>query len=140
MSILIDTNVISEVRRLEPDFRVVDWLDRVDEDRVFISVITLAEIRRGITLMDKGHKRDSLEAWLAKDLLQRFEGRIITLDHAIAFTWGDLMGAARKRGAGLSVMDGFIAATALTKGHTLATRNTKDFEGLGLNIINPWVS
>jgi predicted nucleic acid-binding protein len=140
LNLLIDTNVISEVRRPEPDFRVVDFLDRLDEDRVFISVISLAEIRRGIALMEKGRKRDSLEVWLANDLVHRFEGRILTLDHAIAFTWGDLMGSARQRGISLSMMDGFIAATALTNGLTIATRNTKDFEGLGLSIINPWIS
>lgn len=138
MRLLLDTNVLSEVTRPIPDRRVLDWLDRLDEDRAFVSVVSLAEIRRGVALMDQGRKREALAAWLMRDLPQRFEHRILAVDEAIAHAWGDLMGLAKRRGRGLSSMDGLIAATALAKGLVLATRNTKDFEGFGVEFVDPW--
>ncbi len=113
MNVLLDTNVLSEVRRPAPDPRVLAWLDTVDEDRAFISVASIAELRRGIALMDDGRRRDALAAWLADDLPARFAGRILPIDPAIAGCWGDLMAQARQSGFALSVMDGFFAATAL---------------------------
>jgi predicted nucleic acid-binding protein len=135
---LLDTNVLSEVTRLAPDPRVLQWLDRLDEDRSFISVVSIAEIRRGIALMDQGRKRDALGDWLARDLPHRFEQRVLHVDEPVALAWGDLMGLAKRRGRGLSSMDGLIAATAISRELTLATRNAKDFEGLGVEHIDPW--
>jgi len=137
--LLLDTNILSEVTRPAPDPRVLEWLDKLDEDRSFISVISIAEIRRGVALMDEGRKRDALAEWLARDLPQRFEERVVHVDEPIALTWGDLMGLAKRRGRGLSSMDGLIAATAAAKNLTLATRNTKDFEGFGIELLNPWI-
>lgn len=139
MRLLLDTNILSEVTRPAPDPRVLEWLDKLDEDRSFISVISIAEIRRGVALMDEGRKRDALAEWLARDLPQRFEERVVHVDEPIALTWGDLMGLAKRRGRGLSSMDGLIAATAAAKNLTLATRNTKDFEGFGIELLNPWI-
>ena len=140
MRLLLDTNVLSEVTRPAPDARVLDWLDRLDEDRSFISVISIAEIRRGVALMDEGRKRDALAEWLARDLPQRFEQRVLPVDEPVALAWGDLMGLAKRRGRGLSSMDGLIAATAIARELTLATRNTKDFEGFGLELLDPWTA
>jgi toxin FitB len=137
--LLLDTNVLSEVTRPVPDVRVLEWLDKIDEDRSFISVISIAEIRRGVALMEQGRKRDALSEWLARDLPQRFEQRVLVVDESIALAWGDLMGLAKRRGRGLSSMDGLIAATAIAHELTLATRNMKDFEGLGVDLIDPWV-
>ncbi len=89
MRFLLDTNVLSETRRPEPDRRALEWLDRLDEDRAFISVVTLAEIRRGVALMAHGRRRDALANWLADDLMDRFDGRILIIDERIAFAWGD---------------------------------------------------
>lgn len=138
MKLLLDTNVLSEVRRPAPDPKVLAWLDGIDEDRAFISVASIAELRRGIALMDAGRRRDALAAWIAGDLPARFAGRIVPIDLAIAEHWGDLMAQARRSGFALSVMDGFFAATALAKELVLATRNTKDFAPLGVPLFNPW--
>ncbi|MAM11273.1 MAG: VapC toxin family PIN domain ribonuclease [Rhizobiaceae bacterium] len=138
MKLLLDTNVLSEVTKPRPDSRVISWLDEIDEDRSFISVVSLAEIRRGVALMDSGRRRDALADWLANDLPQRFEQRVLAVDEAVAFAWGDLMGDAKRRGRGMSSMDGLIAATAMAHRLTLATRNIKDFESFGINLIDPW--
>lgn len=138
MKVLLDTNVLSEVRRLAPEPKVIAWLDTIDEDRAFISVVSIAELRRGIALMEEGRRRAALAAWLAVDLPGRFSGRILPIDPAIAERWGDVMAQARQSGFALSVMDGFFAATAIAHGLVLATRNTKDFASLGVPLFNPW--
>lgn len=140
MRLLLDTNILSEVTRPAPDARVLEWLDRLDEDRSFISVVSIAEIRRGVALMDEGRKRDALAEWLARDLPQRFEQRVLPVEESVALAWGDLMGVAKRRGRGLSSMDGLIAATAIAQELTLATRNTKDFEGFGVELFDPWTA
>lgn len=140
MKLLLDTNVLSEVTRPWPDTRVLDWLDGLDEDRSFISVVSIAEIRRGVALMDEGRKREALAEWLARDLPQRFEQRVLRVDEPVALAWGDLMGLAKRQGRGMSSMDGLIAATAIARKLTLATRNTRDFEGFGIELFDPWTA
>jgi toxin FitB len=136
--LLLDTNVLSEVTKPRPDERVLEWLDGLDEDRAFISVVSIAEIRRGVALMDSGRKRDALAQWLSNDLPQRFERRVIPVEEPVALAWGDLMALAKRSGRGLASMDGLIAATAVAHHLTLATHDTKDFEGFGIGIVNPW--
>lgn len=139
MRLLLDTNVLSEVTKPRPDEGVLKWLHGLDEDRTFISIVSIAEIRRGVALMDAGRKRDALDEWLTHDLPQRFETRVIPVEAPVALAWGDLMALAKRSGRGLASMDGLIAATAVAHQLTLATRNTKDFEGFGIDIIDPWV-
>jgi toxin FitB len=136
--ILLDTNVLSEVTKPRPAEGVLNWLHRLDEDRTFISIVSIAEIRRGVALMDNGRKRDALDEWLKHDLPQRFDDRTIPVEGAVAFAWGDLMAFAKRSGRGLASMDGLIAATAIAHDLALATRNTRDFEGFGIDIIDPW--
>ncbi len=138
MRVLLDTNVLSEVTKPRPDVSVLEWLHRLDEDRAFISVVSIAEIRRGVALMGSGRKRDALADWLAQDLPQRFERRVLPVDESVALSWGDLMGKTKRSGRSLSSMDGLMAATAIAHGLTLATRNTRDFDGLRLELFNPW--
>jgi predicted nucleic acid-binding protein len=135
---LLDTNVLSEVTKPSPDTTVLEWLDRLDEDRTFISVVSIAEIRRGVALMDDGRRRNSLTEWLTRELPQRFEQRVLPVDEGVALAWGDLMGVAKRRGRGLSSMDGLIGATAIAQSLTLATRNIKDFDAFGIDLYNPW--
>jgi predicted nucleic acid-binding protein len=135
---LLDTNVLSEARRPRPDRGVLEWLDRLDEDRAFVSVVSLAEIRRGGALMEKGRRRDALAGWLARDLPERFAGRILAVDQRTAFAWGDLMAEAKRRGVGLASMDGLMAAAALAHDLTLVTRNTRDFRDLHVALLDPW--
>ena len=126
MNLLLDTNVLSEVRRPAPSPKVLAWLDTIDEDRAFISVASIAELRRGIALLEDGHRRTALAHWLAHDLPARFADRVLPTDHAVAACWGDLMAQSRRSGIALSVTDGFFAATALTNSLTLVTRNVKE--------------
>jgi predicted nucleic acid-binding protein len=138
VNFLLDTNVLSEVQRPAPDLKVIGWLDAVDEDRAFLSVASIAELRRGVALMGEGRRRAALAAWLADDLPARFAERIVPIDRAIAEHWGDLMAQSHRSGVTLSAMDGFFAATALTRNLTLVTRNVKDFASLGVPLFNPW--
>ncbi len=126
--------------RPRPDPRVASFLHEADEDRLFLSVITLAELRRGVSLKADGKAKRALETWLANDLAERFSGRVVDIDRRIANAWGDLMASAKRRGLALHVMDGFLAATAMTRGLTLATRNVKDFAPLGVPVLDPWNS
>jgi len=138
LSFLLDTNVISEWVKPQPHKGVIRWLAEADEDRVFISVISIAEIRRGLERIAKGRRRDRIAGWLWEDLPVRFEGRILPVDLAIAHEWGVTIERAGSRGIVLNVMDAFLAATAHTRELTLVTRNTKDFQDLGLSLFDPW--
>jgi hypothetical protein len=138
VNFLIDTNVLSEVQRRAPNLKVLGWLDAVDEDRAFISVASIAELRRGVALMNDGRRRAALSAWLTNDLPTRFAERILPIDNTVAEHWGELLAQSRRSGAALSVMDGFFAATALARSLTLVTRNVKDFTSFGVLLFNPW--
>jgi hypothetical protein len=135
---LLDTNVVSEWVRPRPDAGVVAWLAGVDEDRVFLSVITHAELRHGIERMHSGARRNRLEAWLTGDLAARFESRMLPIDAGVADLWGGIMARAQVVGRPIGPMDAFIAATAERHGLALVTRDTSEFEPLGLTVVNPW--
>ena len=138
MSFLLDTNVVSEWVRPQPDRNVISWLAEVDEDRVFISVISFAEIRRGVEMLAAGRRHERLATWLAEELPVRFEERILDIDRQVADTWGVLMARGQKIGLTLGSMDAFVAATAEAHGLTLVTRNVKDFRRLGISLLDPW--
>jgi toxin FitB len=138
VSFLVDTNVISEVAKPHPSPQVMAFLHETDEDRLFISVITLGELRRGVALKTGGRLKSALDAWLRGDLLERFSGRIVDITIPVADLWGELMADAKQRGIALHAMDGFLAATARVHNQTLVTRNVKDFAPFGLPLVNPW--
>lgn len=138
MSFLLDTNVVSEWVKPQPNPHVVEWLKEVVEDRVFLSVASLAEIRRGVELMPPGSRRDRLTVWLTADLPARFEGRILDIDRRVAETWGIVMARGKRAGSNVSALDAFFAATAEVHGLTLVTRNVQDFQILGIPLMNPW--
>lgn len=140
MNYLLDTNVVSEWVKPGPDPSVVRWLAETDEDRICLSVITFAEIRQGVEEMAPGRRRDSLKSWLQDDLPVRFEGRILSVDLAVADAWGALMARSRRTGVNLGVMDAFFAATAAAHALTLVTRNTPHFANLGISLLNPWTA
>ncbi len=139
MNHLLDTNVVSEWVKPRPDANVTRWLAQADEDRIYISVISFAEIRHGIDQMSAGHRRDLLESWLQNELPARFEGRILGVDLAVADAWGAITARNRQLGVNLSAMDVFFAATALVYELTLVTRNAKHFQKAGITLLNPWV-
>jgi toxin FitB len=137
---LVDTNVLSEFsRRGEPDQRVKIWLKAAPAGSLYVSVLTLAEIRRGIELLAPGKRRDQLEHWLEDDLLGAFDdANVLPVTRAIGYRWAVLSARAQEQGIQPSVIDGLVAASALEHDLTLATRNVKDFAGLGVEIFNPW--
>jgi toxin FitB len=140
VSFLLDTNVVSEWARPRPDPGVVAWLTAADEDSVYLSVATLAELRYGIERLPAGSRRRRLDAWLREELSTRFEGRVLAIDAMVADEWGRLVARSRRAGRPLSAMDAFIAATAVTHHCSLVTRNIADFVGVTISLVNPWAT
>jgi hypothetical protein len=139
VSFLLDTNVVSEWTKPRPNPGVVEWLGQVDEDEVFLSVVTFAELRHGIERLPISTRRRQLDEWLRNELPVRFEARIIGVDGAIADEWGRLVARREGRGRPIQAMDALIAATAQVHGLTLVTRNTADFHPSVKSILNPWM-
>ena len=135
---LLDTNTVSELVSIKPHQRVLDWIEAADEGRLFLSVMTLGEIRQGVAALPQSKKRSRLESWLEVDLHSRFAGRILAIDGDVADRWGWIMAQARVKGMTLPVVDGLLAATALRHNLTAVTRNVSDFAVAGLSVINPW--
>src|SRR5665213_1907917 len=135
---LLDTNVPSELIRPRPEPKVEAWVAAQDLDTLFISSVSFGELRKGIVLRSPGKRREELEAWIETDLSILFSGRILSVTRSIAERWGVLEGRQQLAGKPLNVPDGQIAATALEHGLTLVRRNVKDFERLGVSILNPW--
>lgn len=135
---LLDTNVPSELMRKTASERVVNWLQRHEQD-AFLSTVTLGEIRNGIALTNDDRKRDILDLWLRGRIYPTFANRILPVTAPIAERWGELQAQRQRAGVILGVPDGLIAATAIEHGLTLVTRNVRDFQNLGLPaIVNPW--
>ena len=135
---LLDTNVISELVKPRPEANVTRWIEGTDESLLYLSVLTLGEIRRGIAALTQSRRRAALEAWLDKDLRARFEDRILAIDQEVADRWGLLTAAARNGGIVLPVIDGLLAATALEHNLTLVTRDTGQIPSMGVAVFNPW--
>lgn len=138
MRFLLDTNVVSEWAKPRPDPNVVAWLDSVDEDAVFLSAVTIGELRYGIAKLPAGVRRERLTAWLRDELLPRFETRVLAVDAVVAEAWGDVVAEADKRGRPIGAVDAYVAAVARVHDLTLVTRNTSDFDGAVESIFNPW--
>jgi predicted nucleic acid-binding protein len=135
---LLDTNCISELIRSRPEPRVVEWLRAADESLLYVSVLTLGEIRRGAASSPQSKRRTQLEIWLELDLQLRFSGRILDIDGAIADRWGWLTAEAKRRGRPLAAIDGLLAATALHHNLTMISRDVGDFAGAQVAVLNPW--
>jgi toxin FitB len=138
VNFLLDTNVVSEWVKPRPNSGVVEWLATADEDRLFLSVATLAELRYGVERLPAGRKSAQLREWLETELTGRFEGRVVAIDEAVAATWGKLLAKADAAGRPINVMDGFLAATATVHQMTLVTRNETDFAAAAIKTFNPW--
>ena len=135
---LLDTNVVWELVKPMPDGNVRRWVDEADESILFLSVLTLGEIRKGIEGLGLGARRGRLESWLQVDLRFRFRDRILPIDVAIADRWGAISAMTAAKGKPLPVVDGLLAATALHHNLTLVTRNGSDVGGTGVSTLNPW--
>ena len=135
---LLDTNVISELLKPRPETLVVSWIAATDENLLFLSVLTIGEIRRGISSLPSTARRATLEAWLDSGLLVRFNGRILPIDQGVADRWGRLTGGAAARKSPIPVIDGLLAATALHHNLTLVTRNISDIAAAAVPLFDPW--
>lgn len=135
---LLDTSVVAELVKPVPDGNVRRWVDEADESILFLSVLTLGEIRKGIESLGPGARRGRLESWLQVDLRSRFRDRILPIDVAIADRWGAISAMTAAKGKPSPVVDGLLAATALHHNLTLVTRNGADVGGTGVSTLNPW--
>lgn len=138
MSYLLDTNAISEWVKPRPDPGIARWLDGVDEDRTYLSVITLGKLRKGVDRLANGRRRNRLDRWLTTDLVGRFGNRVVPVDAIIAHEWGRLLARAEAIGTAISGIDGLIAATAKVRGLRVVTRNVAHFQYTGVDVISPW--
>ena len=135
---LVDTNVISELVKPKPEPRVVAWVDAADEALLFLSVLTLGEIRKGISTVQESRRRGNLESWLETALRPRFAGRVLAVDEDVADRWGRIAADAAQRRKPLPVIDALLAATALHHDLMLVTRNVADVATTGVAVLNPW--
>jgi predicted nucleic acid-binding protein len=135
---LLDTNCISELIRGNPEPRVMAWMRSADESLLYLSVLTLGEIRKGAAILPQSKRRTHLESWLEFDLQVRFSGRILAIDNPVADRWGWLTAESERKGRPLAAIDGLLAATALQHSLTIVSRNVTDFASTHVPILNPW--
>lgn len=138
MKYLIDTCVLSELIKPQKNEKVTEWILDKKETHLFISVLTIGELNKGITKLPDSKRKDAINSWVNNDLKKRFAGRILEITEEIAALWGEIQGKAEKRGKKMAVIDSLIAATAIINNLTVVTRNVKDFKNSGCKIINPW--
>lgn len=136
--ILLATNVVSEPLRQAPEVRVVEWIDMQPLETLYLSAITVAELRAGIAQLPPGKRRDSLHENLEKRVLPLFTGRVLPFDLACTQSYAELMAISRSTGQAIATADGYMAAIAAANGFTVATRDTAPFETAGVRVINPW--
>jgi len=135
MSYLLATNIISETVRRTPNKRVIDWLNQLPGEALYVSVLTLGEVRKGIESLSEGKRREKLRLWLEHELPAWFEGRVLPVDLVVAERWGRLLAEV---GRSVPTIDSLLAAIALSHELRLVTRNTGDFDYPGLEVINPF--
>ena len=138
MKYLLDTCVVSELVAKQPNPNVVEFVDALDSDDVYLSVITIGEITKGIEKLPKSKRKQELQTWLKEDLLIRFDGKIVSLDTDVLMEWGILTARLESSGRTIPAIDSLIAATVLTHQFTLVTRNVDDFDDTEIEIVNPW--
>jgi len=137
MNFLLDTCIISEPKQKRPSKRVLEWLDAQDETKLFLSVLTIGEIRKGITRLESGRKKAELEKWLEK-LRTRFSLRVLPLSERTFLVWGKMYGEFERKGIVRPAFDSLLEATALEHDMIFVTRNVKNFQQSQVTILNPW--
>ncbi|QJC50894.1 type II toxin-antitoxin system VapC family toxin [Paenibacillus albicereus] len=140
MNYLLDTNVISELVKKEPDSGVLRWIDERDESTLFLSVITFGELQKGVSKLSDKNRAQRLQAWIDQDLSSRFDGRVLPLDLDTLLVWGNIQGLSERNETPLPVMDSLIAATAIAHRLTVVTRNVHDLERCKASVFNPWIN
>ena len=138
MKYLLDTCTISELVKSRPNRKVVKWIEECDEDSIFLSVLTVGEIQKGISKLEDERRQVKIQRWLDSDLKTRFTDRIISVSEDVALTWGILEGESESKGQPIPVIDVLIGATALAYNLTVVTRNIDDIVQTGARVLNPW--
>ncbi len=138
MNYLLDTCVISELIKPKPSPKVVKWISDIDETCLYISVLTIGEIHKGIEKLPESKKKNNLHKWVNFDLKERFDNKILSIDINIATTWGKVQAQSELIGQTLPSIDGLIACTGIVHDLTIATRNTKEMKVSGVSLLNPW--
>ncbi|MFN8475934.1 MAG: type II toxin-antitoxin system VapC family toxin [Anaerolineae bacterium] len=138
MRYLLDTNALSEFRKKQPNLSVVIWLNQTEPETIYLSVISVGELKRGIEKLTDKTRKQALQAWLEDDLLVRFHGRLVGLGLEALLVWGTLVARLEAPGKPMPVMDSLIAAVATQGDFTLVTRNEADFAQTGVKTLNPW--
>lgn len=136
--IVLDTNVISEQFRAAPDRAVIDWLNRQPMETLYLTAMTVAELRAGVALMPVGKRRTVLSDSIEHQLLPLFVNRVLQFDMACTRAYADVLATTRKAGSGIETADAVIAAIALNGGFSVATRDESPFLATGVKVINPW--
>ena len=139
MKYLLDTCVISELAKPEPDNRVISWIIKNDEDNFYLSSLTFGELYKGISKLADSKRKNRLYSWVEKELKERFKNKILDIDLSVAYLWGNMEGRLEAKGIVLPAIDSLIAATGIAYDLTIVTRNVADMKESGVRIINPWV-
>jgi len=139
LNYLFDTNLLSELTTKNPNVNVVAWVESIDQENIFLSVVAIGEFKKGIEKLPGSRRKKDLISWLENDLLIRFRERVIPLELPVMLVWGTMVAELEKAGTPLPAIDSLLAASASQRGLTLVTRNTKDFEPAGIPLINPWI-
>ena len=138
MSYLLDTCVISEFARRDPEPKVLQWLATQGEETLFTSAVVLGELAKGVARLPEGAQRRRLGAWLYTDMVERFAQRLLPVSVEVALKWGDMSGAAARSGQQISMADGLIGATGIVHSLVVVTRNVDDLSRTGAIVFNPW--
>lgn len=137
---ILDTSVISELVAIQPDPSVMGWIENVDPEDVYLSVITIGELKKGIAKIPNSQRKTILENWLIDDLLVRFQDHLLSIDTDIMMMWGSLITRMETIGKPMPAINSLLAATAAQNEYTLVTRNIRDFEHTGILLLDPWVT
>lgn len=138
MNYLLDTCLISELAKSDPNKKVVDWVLSENETNFFVSVLTFGELHKGVEKLPESKKKKALRIWVENDLKNRFQNRIIGIDIRVSITWGKIQSIAGKKGKPMPAIDSLIAATGIAHGMIVVTRNISDMEQSGADLFDPW--
>jgi predicted nucleic acid-binding protein len=138
MNYLLDTNIISELISQRPNQKVIDWIDSLDPETVYLSVITVGELHKGVEKLPDSRRKQQIMDWLEQEFYLRFSDHFVPISAETMVVWGQLMARLERQGHPMPAIDSLIAASALAGGFSLVTRNTADFQHTGIALINPW--
>jgi Predicted nucleic acid-binding protein, contains PIN domain len=138
MNYLFDTNLISELIAQRPNQKVIDWIDSLDPESIYLSVITLGELHKGVAKLPDSRRKQQILEWLEEQFQVRFSEQLVEITTETMLVWGQLVARLEREGHPMPAIDSLIAASALAGGFTLVTRNTADFQHTGISLLNPW--